>query len=66
MGVAIHLLPRSAFPLLIEFLAADGRVVHAMTIAGSGIVEVPALAKLFGPVSARITFADGVVIHSDE
>lgn len=54
-------LPEESFPFTVEFFTADGTVVHTIRVSGPGAMEVPALGKIYGPVGARTTYADGVV-----
>ena len=57
-------LPADAYPFTIEFLAVTtGEVVYTITVAGPGAVLVPALRASYGPVRARMTYADGTVVE---
>lgn len=55
---AFHDLPASAYPFRVEALNEAGRVVWSVEVTAPGVVEIPALAKFFGPISTRVTFAD--------
>lgn len=60
--VAFHDLPIEKFPFTMDFLNAAGEIVHSITVSGAGAVHIPGLAEEHGPVSVRVTFADGEVI----
>ena len=57
-------LPAAAFPFTVEFISQrTGKVVHAFTAAGPGVITVPALRDEHGPVDVRVTYADGFTIY---
>jgi hypothetical protein len=65
MSYAAHDLPRECFPLTIEAIDAGGVVVWLEIVDGPGALRVPSLAKLYGPVSIRVTYANGEVMQSE-
>lgn len=55
---------KEKFPFTIEFFDLDGTVVHTIEVAGPGSIQVPGLAKDYGPVGCRTTYADGEIVIS--
>lgn len=66
MNVAFANLKAKDFPFKIEWLNAAGEVVHEVTVDSPGVVPVPGLAKDHGPVSVRMTMANGDVITDQQ
>lgn len=62
LPTAFHDLPADKFPFIVEFISSKGMVVHRIEVASPGVVKIPGLSPLFGPVSTRVTFADGTVV----
>lgn len=58
---AVRDLPADAYPFVIEFLNQDRKVVHRIDVPGPGGVAIPGLAAEHGPISVRLTFANGEV-----
>lgn len=58
-STAFRDLPADAYPFTVEYLNAKGVVVRTEYVEGPGMMEVPPLHNLFGPISVRITFANG-------
>jgi hypothetical protein len=50
------------FPLIIELMTAAGSVVHRQVVQGPGVIEIPALGQLFGPLTTKITYGTGEVV----
>lgn len=61
METAFHDLPQELFPFKIEFIDKAGTIVHTIHVHGPGAVHIPGLAEEFGPVSVRMTYANGEV-----
>lgn len=57
--MAFHDLPASMFPFTIEYLNAKGVVLRTETVEGPGVMEVPGLAQFYGPITIRVTHANG-------
>jgi hypothetical protein len=56
--------PVEKFPFVIDFITVSGGlIVHTITVEDAGALAVPPLADTYGPVRARITFADGEVME---
>lgn len=64
MDTSLASISASDFPLVIECLDRAGEVVWSETIQEPGALYVPPLAKTYGPVSTRITFAGGGVMEA--
>jgi hypothetical protein len=60
-SVAFHYVRAEDYPFLVEFLNADGDVVHNIYVTGPGAIEVPSLKDKYGPITARTTYASGEV-----
>lgn len=55
------------YPFWLNFISErTGQVVWEQYVDAPGAVQVPALGSLYGPVKARLTFADGEVWNSDD
>lgn len=52
-------LPANAFPVTLEYLNRHGIVIRTEHIEGPGVMEVPPLATLYGPIGVRISYANG-------
>lgn len=63
-NTAAHSLPADAFPFTVEAIDLAGEVVWSQVVSGPGALEVPPLAAQYGPVSIRIAYADGNVVHA--
>lgn len=62
--MAFRDLPESSFPFTAHFIAErTGETVRSITVDGPGVVVVPALADLHGPIAVRIEYANGVVVE---
>ena len=60
--VAFADLPESSFPVLVEFFTmTSGHVVHRLEFDGPGVLQIPGLSALWGPVGCRVITADGGV-----
>lgn len=59
LPTAFHDLPAAAFPVTIEYFNAKRVLLRTMHIEGPGVMYVPPLSNLFGPVGVRIAFANG-------
>lgn len=61
---AFHELPPSSFPFTVEWISEDtGQIVHTATVTGAGALYVPPLADVYGPVAARVSYADGSIVE---
>jgi hypothetical protein len=58
-------LPAWSYPFRIEFLNAARDVVESIEVTGPGVLNVPALAEVHGPVSVRVTYGDGSVVECE-
>jgi hypothetical protein len=60
--IAFASIPLDKFPFVIDFITVPGGlIVCTLTVNEPGATLVPPLADTYGPVRARITFADGEV-----
>jgi hypothetical protein len=57
-------LPEDFFPIKMEARDADGAIVWEETITGPAAIYIPPLRERYGPVSIRVTYADGRITEA--
>lgn len=63
MQSPFHDLPQEKFPFVVEAMDERRRIVWRTTVHEPGAMHVPPLARTYGPVSIRITYATGEVVE---
>lgn len=53
--------PPDMFPFTIEYLNSAGAVIHTEQVTAPGVLSVPNLVDLWGPISVRMLWPDGSV-----
>jgi hypothetical protein len=64
LPVAFRDLPARAYPFVVEYFTTTGAVVHTERVEGPGVMKVPGLSGLFGPIGVRVTYASGEVVET--